>query len=328
MSPKIWLLYLILPGRFGHLLTGLLIFTAMFIVFSVADDVRSAFASGTLFFCVITAYLVPIFSYITRISEQAVEQLQGSLDMPNGLFLEFKRSISHKSLSWNIVITLLGLAGGFMHLSFIYAERGSSFAQEYAGPIDVMGDLGALIVWMTMTVAITGLLNNGIRIGRLAVLMRPINLFRTDRLLPFARVAISSCLSIVGTLALFPLLSFDQGASVWTVLPGLIATAIPMLAMLLLPMWPAHRILQARKAQEIALINETLDECRGGQELLQDPAALQQTNSLLDHRAHIQQISDWPIDIGGVSTLALYLIIPPLTWIGAALIENVVDAVL
>lgn len=226
------------------------------------------------------------------------------------------------------MITLLGLAGGFMHLHFIYANRGSSFAQELAGPIDVMGDLGALIVWMTMTVAITGLLNNGIRIGRLAGLMRPINLFRADRLLPFARVAISSCLSIVGTLALFPLLSFDQSASVWTVLPGVISTAIPMLAMLLLPMWPAHKLLQARKAEEIARVNETLDEFSGGQELLQEPATLQEINSLLDHRAHIQHVSDWPIDIGGVSTLVLYLIIPPLTWVGAALIENVVDAVL
>ena len=177
------------------------------------------------------------------------------------------------------MITLLGLAGGFTHLYFIYANRGSSFTQELSGSIDIVGDLGALIVWMTMTVAITGLLSNGIRIGRLAALMRPINLFRADKLLPFARVAVSSCLSIVGTLALFPLLSFDQSASFWTVLPGLIATAIPMLAMLLLPMWPAHKLLQERKAEEIARLNEILDESGDGQELLQDTATLKKINN-------------------------------------------------
>jgi hypothetical protein len=42
----------------------------------------------------------------------------------------------------------------------------------------------------------------------------------------------------------------------------------------------------------------------------------------------VQRVSDWPLDIGALSQLAFYLIIPPLTWVGAALIENVVDALL
>ena len=42
----------------------------------------------------------------------------------------------------------------------------------------------------------------------------------------------------------------------------------------------------------------------------------------------VQRTSDWPFDIGSLGRLAFYLIIPPLTWIGAALIENVVNALL
>jgi hypothetical protein len=40
------------------------------------------------------------------------------------------------------------------------------------------------------------------------------------------------------------------------------------------------------------------------------------------------QVPEWPFDIGLLARLLLYLILPPLTWVGAALIENLVDSVL
>jgi hypothetical protein len=46
------------------------------------------------------------------------------------------------------------------------------------------------------------------------------------------------------------------------------------------------------------------------------------------HPQEISQVSTWPFDLGNIARLALYLIIPPLTWAGAALIENVVDSLL
>jgi hypothetical protein len=46
---------------------------------------------------------------------------------------------------------------------------------------------------------------------------------------------------------------------------------------------------------------------------------------LLIYRREIGRISDWPMDINVVTRLGLYLIIVPLTWVGAALIENAVD---
>jgi len=36
-------------------------------------------------------------------------------------------------------------------------------------------------------------------------------------------------------------------------------------------------------------------------------------------------VSEWPFDVGVITRLGLYLIIPPLTWIGAVLIERLVD---
>ena len=55
---------------------------------------------------------------------------------------------------------------------------------------------------------------------------------------------------------------------------------------------------------------------------------LQQTNMLLDYRNRGQQVREWPFSVGGLGILTLYLVIPPLTWVGAALIENLVDTIL
>ena len=328
MRHKIWILYLILPGRFGLLFTGLLIFAVLTVVFVAMGDVRTLFTSGALFFCAMPAYMVPVFGYINRISVQAVADLHDSLDMPQEELQRFQRALSHRSLAWNILVTGAGLVGGILHLLIIDGGRGTNLAQWVSHALESSGDFGALIVWVVMTITIVSLVQNGIRIGRLARRLRPINLFRTDRLLPFARVAVSSSLALIGSLALFPLLSIDDNISVLTALPGLVATVVPMIAMMLLPMWPAHKLIKMKKAQEIARLNGQLDSLENSPGQLQDHGRLEKINNLLDHRQHMRRVSDWPLDIGALSQLGFYLIIPPLTWVGAALIENVVDAVL
>jgi hypothetical protein len=328
MHPKIWILYLILPGRFGLLFSGLLIFAVLTVVFVAMGDVRTLFTSGALFFCAMPAYIVPVFGYINRISVQAVADLHDLLDMPQEELLRFQRAIIHRSVAWNILVTGAGLAGGVLHLLIIDGGRGANLAYGLSHLLESSGDVGALLVWVVMTITIFSLVQNGIRIGRLAHRLRPINLFRTDRLLPFARVAVSSSLALIGSLALYPLLSIDESISVLTALPGLVSTVVPMIAMLLMPMWPVHKLIKIKKAQEIAQLNGQLDSLQSSAGQLLDQARLDKINSVLDHRQHVQRVSDWPLDIGALSQLAFYLIIPPLTWVGAALIENVVDALL
>ena len=47
---------------------------------------------------------------------------------------------------------------------------------------------------------------------------------------------------------------------------------------------------------------------------------------VLIYRREIAEASEWPFDMSVMGRLALYLIIPPLTWIGAALIEILIDS--
>jgi hypothetical protein len=55
---------------------------------------------------------------------------------------------------------------------------------------------------------------------------------------------------------------------------------------------------------------------------------IQTLNTLLTQRTHLQKVSSWPLNLDNVGRLLFYMFIPPLTWVGAALIERVVDGVL
>jgi hypothetical protein len=143
MRPKIWILYLILPGRFGLLFTGLLIFAVLSVVFVAMGDVRTLFTSGALFFCAMPAYMVPVFGYINRISVQAVADLHDSLDMSQEEILRFQRAIIHRSVAWNILVTGVGLAGGVLHLLIIDGGRGANLAQWLSNALESsVGGLG------------------------------------------------------------------------------------------------------------------------------------------------------------------------------------------
>jgi hypothetical protein len=99
--------------------------------------------------------------------------------------------------------------------------------------------------------------------------------------------------------------------------------------MFVIPVWPIHHRLAALKERGMKAVNNRIDACLDGQDTpdLEAPE-LRQLTLLLSYRREITQVSTWPFDVGNITRLILYLIIVPLTWAGAALIENLVDALL
>ena len=73
-------------------------------------------------------------------------------------------------------------------------------------------------------------------------------------------------------------------------------------------------------------VNKRIEACIDGQDTVDmADAGLRQLTLLLNYRREIARISTWPFDMGNITRLVLYLVIVPLTWAGAALIENLVD---
>jgi hypothetical protein len=101
-----------------------------------------------------------------------------------------------------------------------------------------------------------------------------------------------------------------------------VATGIPTLFLLALPIWPIHKLISAAKAAELGRINTRLRAIKRSDN---DADTLSAMNQLLIYRREITTVSEWPFNAGVASRLAFYLVIPPLTWIAAGLIDVMIE---
>jgi hypothetical protein len=80
-SHRIWILKLIIPGRYGNILTGIILLCLLLPLFYLGASENKAHATPVFFFSFIIAYIIPIFSYITTTSQAALLALRPQLVM-------------------------------------------------------------------------------------------------------------------------------------------------------------------------------------------------------------------------------------------------------
>jgi hypothetical protein len=326
---KIWILKLILPWPYGNLLTGIFLLAVLlpFFYLGVIEDPEHS--TPALFFSLIIAYIIPVFSYITAKSQEALLELRPYLGLDDDEFQHAQARLDSADRGRIALQLGAGALGGLVHMSFIRGSASAMFTATLASVEGFLSTLGALLVWMTMTTVIYMLIQQARLFARLGADQVSVSLLNTRKLIPFARVSISSSLAIIGALALFPLISTQSGLDLVESLPGAIATFVPLIAIFIIPVWPLHRRLAALKEQQLATLNEQIEACLDVTgDISQDTKALEQLAPLLTYRREIVDASTWPIDLGNATRFSLYLVIVPLTWVAAALMENLVDSVI
>jgi hypothetical protein len=282
-------------------------------------------AGAAVFFSVIIAYIVPIFAWISERTVAALDDLRGWLGADDTQFEHWRERVYRKPLAWLAVVLGIGLTSGITHNLLLYESvaRLRSLAGESSPAVGVAA--GTMLVWLVMTLVFAALIDNATLLGRLARRCR-IDLLQTHALRPFARVAVLSTLAIIGAAAVFPIMFLDDDLDAAAYVPGLLGTGISMLLLAGLPIWPLHRRIADAKAACLHDLNARMAALPPPD--VDHPQTLSDLAPLLAYRREIFQVSEWPFDVGAVARLGFYLIIPPLTWVGAALIENVVEAFL
>jgi len=66
------------------------------------------------------------------------------------------------------------------------------------------------------------------------------------------------------------------------------------------------------EALRVLIVNANLD----------DPVRME---ALLSHRDRIAGLGTWPLDVKLGSRIALYVVLPPIAWSGAALVEVLIE---
>jgi hypothetical protein len=326
---RIWLLSLVFSFPYGGWISGALIFAAYYGLFKTFTNPDYITVYAMIFLTGMVAYMVPIYALIINRSLQAFDALVPLMNAEPAQKREWRQSIDHKSTTWTALVVCFGLAAGAAHLMIQQWDSTASITILLSDSTASMAALGTVMIWLTIITVITSLMHNASLFYRLGRDHLRLNLLNTGELVPLAWVSVISTLSIIGAQSLLGLLILDNNSGLATMIPGFVAMGLPMLPMFILPIWSIHKRLQQAKAAELSAVQKELDKLSVEQvSLLQDHHQLAQFNTLLAYRREINGVHAWPFNLGALSRLAFYLVIPPLTWVGAALIENLVETLL
>jgi hypothetical protein len=281
--------------------------------------------AAALFFTAILAYIIPTFGFISERTVDAIDALRPALSATPEQIDTWRARVYRKPVRWLVVVLTVALTSGTLHNLLLYGSFSALWQQGLGSQPGFAIVAGTGLTWLFVTIVVAALLDNA---GLLAGLAGHVQVRLLDplRLRPFATVAVISTLAIIGAQAAFPIMNLDGEIPAAAYIPGLLATGVPMLLLAARPVWPVHRRIAAAKREALARVQEEIDALAPPGQAV--PADLSTLAPLLTYRRELQAAPEWPFDLGVMARLAFYLIIPPLTWVGAALIENVVNAVL
>jgi hypothetical protein len=267
-----------------------------------------------LMLIVMPSYLLAAGIVVQRRSLELVERLRPML--PEARNADDAAAAIRGALarSWRY-----GAAVGIV-LGLLNIQPISFFLASRTPAIDISMATGQTIVWL-----LAGLLL-GIRVvtarafDRMGEVVR-FDLFRIQELRPLARSGSLDVLVIAGALVLSPLQSLDAEFRWYNYHFALLVSLPAAFVLLLWPLRSIHRRISAEKQRRLAQIEAMIQASRDGTTL----EGILQLETLLAHRDRLREQKTWPLSSALISRVLFYLVIPPLAWAGAALVEIGVD---
>jgi hypothetical protein len=315
---KSWLLLIgQMPGMTPLRLLGLAL-----LVFVSA----SAYLGAPLVTAVMAAYLLAIANYLVRKQEQELMALREVLACSDTVF---QTGLESLRMHPRIALTLCWLAGTLA--MFVINFNASSMVAVRQGvwptPPVLWSWFIALFFWVGFAQLLVITVSNSRTFDRMGRQFATIDLLDTGGLVPFARVGIRNILIFVGGYALVPIIYFEEQDFTLEVLISL-AIFVPIsIALLIMPMNSIRDRISKEKHVELARIQSAMHGDRSA--LAESPISRDASyvgfTGLVLYRQMINEINEWPIDYPVFLRLGLYIVIPLLTWFGAAIVERLVQ---
>ncbi len=329
----IWLLKLVPPIRWGRWLTEFLLlalllaaywFSGVFTLPGMEPQTKAA----ALFFCVIIAYITPTYHFIVERTLIAFDALEPELKLVERQLAQslpdLRSSIHAKPWGWHLTILAITFAIWLVQSWFLAGGTSGMIYGLTSNSTNFSMAIGPLFVWLFTSTAIGALVANARLFYQLALVI-PIELLNPGPLMWFGRMAVSATLVMVGTLAALSLLWLGGISSPWASVPGFVLVGAAMLYLLLVPTLPLRQRIRATRSAALGEVQQAIDAVTPQPLLNIQRDELVHLNQLLAWRGELQRVSEWPFDMHVLARLGLYIVIVPLTWVGAALIENLVD---
>jgi hypothetical protein len=216
-----------------------------------------------------------------------------------------------------LAFTLGGMAFGIVFnvlvdgvLHQIMTGRAMSWAYAWGPPILV-------VLWGVVFHAFWILIDNARLLAEIGEHDVRIDLNELSALDVFADAGSRHFLLLLGGLAVLPIQAIlGEGMDLRDIVPGIFIVLPVAIYLFVWPMLAVRRAIQRAQAAALRAIDEALRSL----------TPLEDRHLLLSIRRHqVAAIPAWPVRLRNLGRLALYLVIPPLAWVAAALVDAMVS---
>ena len=215
---------------------------------------------------------------------------------------------------WHGFVLLLGFLFGGQQNTFLINDM---LINGKLGALDATMVLGNCLVWLSVAFILVWRIPLSVHLAQIARTL-PIDIYRLDRLKPLGRLAALDVLVVAGAMAHMPLQALDAQFRWQNYLAGGSVGIASAALLFMIPLWPLATNVMSHKRSRLSELRTVLDQTSR-----QDTTALETVSA---HIHRVEHLPNWPIDIRLLSRILGYVVIPPLAWVAAALVENYIDA--
>lgn len=211
-------------------------------------------------------------------------------------------------------------------LLFLYVpDNPLALLQPWRWPADLAFPLVGLVFlgWFNFRFMFL-LVWTALAISRTAKQIRRIDVFDSSVVKPYAQQGVRSSLLAVISLSISANLWLDPTSPAIATATTLVLLVAAAVLALLLPTWGIHLRLAASKQSELNQIRKAIALRRDPTTRSVDDAQQLLADLALERR--LMEISEWPFDAGSYSRVALYIMLGLGSWVGAALVERLLES--
>lgn len=275
---------------------------------------------AALTYSAIPAFLLAALHYSNRQTTAILGQLVASNSLTRDVVTSTRAGGGVLDLRQNVQATIAGLVLGSFNVPWgpIASHLASRSPTMFTA---ISFAVGNLVVWVVVVHVVIRRVDASNSLRRLGRDHAEVDLFRLDALLPFGRIGTQGVLIVAIAVSLASLQSLDAEIR-WVNYSAAFAAGIPAgLALLLIPMIGIRQNVREVKRRELARLDEAIEAA--DRDL--DPDPLRYLGDLLHRRETVARAREWPLDTTALSRVAIYFIIPPIAWVGGAVVEVVIQ---
>lgn len=286
---------------------------------TVKGDVSSIELRASLTLMILIGYLPVAHWYLRKWSLQSFSEvkhgfaLQDNARVPSGRTL-----LAAGIVGWLAFITLF----------LILPDSGSLLFQPWHWALDYTAVVIALslVGWWIGRLSFE-LIWTALHLTEIAKRLPHLNLFDRDSFKPFIQQGVQSALLIIIMMSITGHLAVKPGSGIIGTMVFTTTMLVLTMMALIIPMRGIHSRIQAGKRGELAAIREKIrlkkDRLIAGSAQESDMIV-----ALLAMETRIERVPDWPFDGGSLSRFSFYLLLGLGSWVGAALVERLINSAL